>query len=84
MEERVGQAVATGKAEAEKIQQAGGSQVMFKSYTPLVLYIQIVHGSYTTRCSLHSHMYCVVLLLQVCLTNVLDCDRCLVFVRALL
>ncbi|CAN0286412.1 unnamed protein product [Pylaiella littoralis] len=31
MEERVGQAVATGKAEAEKIQQAGGSQLVFRS-----------------------------------------------------
>lgn len=31
MEERVGQAVASGKAEAEKAQKAGGTQVLWQS-----------------------------------------------------
>lgn len=42
MEERVGQAVAAGKAEAEKVQQAGGSQVLLKSYASMLLYVQTV------------------------------------------
>lgn len=37
MEERVGQAVTAGKAEAEKVQQAGGSQVLRKSCTFMFL-----------------------------------------------
>lgn len=47
MEERVGQAVAAGKAEAEKVQQAGGSQVLFKSYDSILLYVQVVFTWYT-------------------------------------
>lgn len=71
MEERVGQAVTAGKAEAEKVQQAGGSQVLIKLCTSMFVYVKFSCRQYPVC----SHLCAVLSLLQVCPTNVLVVER---------